>query len=101
MQVSPVQPAEVMEAASMPLVLSGLGLCSARRVSRPAYWESWADALAVIRARHPDLATRLIEELEGRPDTPFLRAAAEARTLRTSQLACSGRWSTPTIEGPC
>ena len=69
----------MMEAASMPLVLGGLGLRSARRASRPAYWVSWADASAVIRARHPDVATRLVEELEGRLDTPFLRAAAEAR----------------------
>ena len=35
MQVSPVQPAETMEAASMPLVLGGLGLRCARRGSTP------------------------------------------------------------------
>ena len=65
------------------LVLGGLGLRSARRVSTSAHWASWADALAVIRARHPDVATRLIEELEGRRDTSFLRAAAEARRTLT------------------
>ena len=49
----------------------------------PAFWASWADALGVIRARHPEPATRLIEELEERPATPFLSAAAEGRRTLT------------------
>ena len=65
----------------MPLVLGGVGLRSALRVRTPAYWSSWVDCLAVIRNRHPDIAERLVAELD-EPSTPFLSAAAgAARTL--------------------
>ena len=42
----------------MPLVLGGLGLRSACRVSQPACWASWADALHVIHNRHPEVAAQ-------------------------------------------
>ena len=54
LQISPDQGEDVVGAASMPLVLGGLGLRSACRVSQPAYWASWADALHVIHNRHPE-----------------------------------------------
>ena len=63
----------------MPLVLGGVGLRSASRVSEPACWASWADSLSVIRSRHPEVAHHLVEELDGFPTTPFLRAAADAK----------------------
>ena len=47
-QISPDQPEDVVEAASLPMVLGGVGLRSAVRVSEPAYWASWMDTMPVI-----------------------------------------------------
>ena len=56
------------EIANLPLVLGGLGLRSASRLREPAHWASWADCLVMIRQRHPDVANRLVAQLEGQPD---------------------------------
>ena len=53
----------------MPLSLGGLG---------PAFWESWANSLAMIRQRHPDVAVQLVHQLERHPDIPCLQTAADA-----------------------
>ena len=45
LQIPAEQADEVWSAASMPMVLGGVGLRSAVRVSRPAYWSSWVDCL--------------------------------------------------------
>ena len=85
-QMPPEQPEEVVQAATMPLVLGGVGLRSASRVSEPACWASWADSLSVIRSRHPEVAHQLVEELDGFPTTPFLRAAADAKRNLTGSM---------------
>ena len=36
------------------------------RTRIPAFWASWADSLAMIRQRHPDVAVQLVHQLEGR-----------------------------------
>ena len=61
------------------MVLGGIGLRSAARTSKPAYWASWGDSLAMIRRRHPVVADQLVHQLEEHPETPFLRAAADTR----------------------
>ena len=81
----PEQPEEVFQAATMPLVLGGVGLRSAS-VSEPAYWASWAGSLSVIRSRHPAVAHQLVEEFDGFPTTPFLRAAADAKRNLTGLM---------------
>ena len=53
------------EAATMPLTLGGLGLGNAQRTHDAAHWESWADSLEMIRARHPEVASRLVKEVAG------------------------------------
>ena len=64
----------------MPLVLGGVGLCTACRVSVAAYWASWTDCLPMVHAR-PHVAERFTVQLEG-SETPFLgAAAASARAL--------------------
>ena len=75
LQISPDQGEDVVGAASMPLVLGGLGLRSACRVSQPAYWASWADALHVIHNRHLEVAAQLVTALDGEPESRFLCAA--------------------------
>ena len=42
--------------ASLPMRMGGLGLRSAVRCSRAAYWASWADALPMIHKRNPAVA---------------------------------------------
>ena len=66
-QISPDQPEDVVEAASLPMVLGGVGLRSAVRVSEPAYWASWMDTVPVIRKRHLEIAERLVAEFERGP----------------------------------
>ena len=37
----------------------------ATRTSVSAYWASWADCLPMMFARHPDVACRIVQQLEG------------------------------------
>ena len=83
--------AAVRQVAFLPPSLGGLGLLAAERVSPAAYWAAWADALPVLCQRYPDAAARLVQELEGEPAAPCLRAAAEA----ARQLAAEGWTSRP------
>ena len=55
-----------------------LWLRSVLRTSKAAYWASWADCLAMISERHPEVAQLMVEELEGAPRTSCLEAAASA-----------------------
>ena len=83
--------AAARQVAFLPPSLGGLGLLAAERVSPAAYWAAWADVLPVLRQRYPDAAARLVQELEGEPAAPCLRAAAEA----ARQLAAEGWTSRP------
>ena len=65
-------------AASLPLVLGGLGLRSASRTRMAGFWASGADCSPMIEARHPEVATQVIGQLEGHPLGHSLRAAANA-----------------------
>ena len=71
LQISPDQGEDVVGAASMPLVLGGLGLPPPCRVSQPAYWASWADALHVIHNRHPEVAAQLVTAVDDEPSHDF------------------------------
>ena len=81
-QILQVNLAEVDQATqgtvTVPLSSGGLGVRSAVRTSKAAYWASWADCLAMINERHPQVADFLVEELEGLPRTSCLAAAASA-----------------------
>ena len=71
-QILQVNLAEVDQATqdtvTVPLSLGGLGVRSAVRTSKAAYWASWADSLAMINERHPQVV----------PQTSCLAAAASA-----------------------
>ena len=69
---------ETQDSVTLPLSLGGLGLRSALRTSKAAYWASWADCLAMISERHPEVAQLMVDELEGVPRTSCLEAAASA-----------------------
>ena len=72
---------EARDIATLPMSLGGLGVRSAVRTSRPAHWASWADCLAMVQERHPDVASLLVSQL-AHPTTPCLQAVARvARDL--------------------
>ena len=82
--------ANARNSATLPLALGGVGLRSAVRTSGSASWASWADALAMIKQRHPEVSHRIIGELEGNPTTPNLWSLApECRRV------CAHRPETP------
>ena len=66
--------------AQLPMRLGGCGLRSALRTAPAAWWASWADTLPMIRARHPEVAERLYQQLQGnRVATPTVAAVQEAQ----------------------
>ena len=66
--------------AQLPMRLGGCGLRSALRTAPAAWWASWADTLPMIRARHPEVAERLYQQLQGnRVATPSVAAVQEAQ----------------------
>ena len=82
LHVNPSQNEDIRSGANLLLVLGGVGLRSATRTSISACWASWADCLPMMFARHTEVASRLVWQLEGHPDSPFLSAAASsARVL--------------------
>ena len=48
----------------LPVVQGGLGLRSMALLSPAAYWAAWADVLPIVEERVPDLAERVMQELE-------------------------------------
>ena len=48
---------------NLPLHMGGLGLRSAVRLHPAAHWASWADTVAMVQERHPEVATILVENL--------------------------------------
>ena len=48
---------------NFPLHMGGLGLRSAVRLYPVAHWASWADTVAMVQERHPEVATILVENL--------------------------------------
>ena len=57
----------------------GWHMRSACRVSQPAYWAGWADALHVIHHRHPEVAAQLVTALDDETESRFLCAAERVR----------------------
>ena len=73
---------EDIRCTNLPLVLGGVGLRSATWTSVSAYWASWPDCLPMMFARHPEVTSQIVQQLEGHPDSPFLAvAASSARAL--------------------
>ena len=76
----------IRDTATMPLVLGGMGLRSASRTRTSAFWASWADSLAMIHARHRDVASQFVYALENDLGGPCLSAAAQARRTLTGVM---------------
>ena len=63
------------DVAPMPLSLGGLGLRDAVRTSPPAFWASWSDCIAMVRARHPDVVALIIRAMRHLTGPPTLVSA--------------------------
>ena len=50
--------------AFLPVVQGGLGLRSSALLSPAAHWAAWADVLPIVVERVPDLADRVLQELD-------------------------------------
>ena len=75
LQVDSVQTWARRDAATIPLVLGGIGLRSAMGTRTPAFWASWADSLAMIHARHREVASQFVVALEQGAGGPCLMAS--------------------------
>ena len=78
LNINTTQEEDIRSCANLPLVLGGVGLRSATRTSVSAYWASWADCLPMMFARHPEVTSQIVQQLEGHPNSPFLAAAASS-----------------------
>ena len=54
--------------AQLSMAMGGLGLRSAHHVAPAAFWASWVESLSIIKQRHPDLASHIVNNLEHPPD---------------------------------
>ena len=78
--------------ASMPGRLGGLGLRSAVRSARGAYWASWVNALPVIHAKYPRIAEAVISGFETgnfegvAPDVLVLEASGTGGSVHEAEL---------------
>ena len=77
--------------ATLPMRMGGLGLRSASRCARAAYWASWSDTLHMIHQRTPEMAELVVEAVcqEERPGASCLGQLQDA----AAQLE-RGRWRT-------
>ena len=74
-------PAAAISRAHLPLTAGGLGLPSAMLHATPAYWASWADALAVLHKQDPTVTDTLLHHLANPSETSsHITAASQART---------------------
>ena len=56
--------------STLPMRMGGLGLRSAERLAPVAFWASWADALAMISARNPEIASEVVRRLDADEHCP-------------------------------
>ena len=96
LQMSPSCGAQ--DQSSLPLWEGGLGLRSARRTQPAAHWASWADALKMVKERHPAVADTILRALE--TDTESSSIQAVLRCTRTLHNAgCESPTWTELAEG--
>ena len=68
----------------------GIGLRSARRSQPAAHWASWADALKMVKERHPVVGDTILEALESGAETSSIQAI-----LKCSQILHDAGFESP------
>lgn len=79
--------------ATLPGRMGGMGLRSAERMSEGAYWASWLNTLHVLLQKTPDVAERILQDLE--QDVAHVACLREAQQCRQG-LVRSGATDLPT-----
>ena len=69
---------------SLPVTRGGLGLQSASRTHIAACWASWADGLAMVQKRHPDVAHLIIGEMHEDTRSESIRGVVECEGILQS-----------------
>ena len=59
----------------------GIGLRSARRSQPAAHWASWADALKMVKERHPIVADTILGALECGAETNSMQAILKCNQI--------------------
>ena len=67
------------KAVTLPLSTGGLGIQDATRAIPAAQWASWADALEMIRKRHPGVAAEIITALDQGHSSPSITAVRDSK----------------------
>ena len=80
--------------AFLPVVHGGLGLRSSALLSPAAYWAAWADILPTMAERVPDLAERIVQELESGDSriASVAQAMAAERTVTRADFPLKPTW---------
>ena len=67
----------------------GIGLRSASRTQPAAHWASWADALKMVKERHPVVADTILGALESGAETSSIQAILKcSRILHEVRKPC-------------
>ena len=84
-QIVGVDPDDVstgaLQQSTLPFHRGGLGLASAVRTREGAHWASWADSVATVSSRNPDLGATIVDGLNSRADGCFAVANQTADRL--------------------
>ena len=96
----------VQELSSLSMWEGGIGLRSARRSQPAAHWASWADALKMVKERHPIVADTILGALEsGAPIRFKLFSSAVKSCVMQGSTALRGvSWLMEVVEeeeDPC
>ena len=75
---------------TLPMRMGGLGLRSAMRTAKGAYWASWADALHMLQQRLPQLTGLVVHHLS-HPNAPGCFGELESASQLGSSLVPVGR----------
>ena len=80
--------------AFLPVVHGGLGLRSSTLLSPAAYWAAWADILPTMAEREPELAERVVQELESDDSriASVAQAMAAERTVTRAEFPLKPSW---------
>ena len=77
------------EQSSLPWWEGGIGLRSACRTAPAAHWASWADALKMIRDRHPAVVDIVVDALRRPEESMTIRTVVEcAAVLERTGFEC-------------
>ena len=82
------------------VVGGGLGLRSDTRLRGAAHWASWADSLKMVFDHHPDVAKRIVRDLEDHHPAPSIQAALDCAASLSREGFNPPPWEDLLLEEP-